>query len=78
MAEDTFDFPDDLIEAQRAFLAAEALWAAAAKSDDPEGLQQAYQATQSAAGALSGHPWWEGKDRAAARMALRRKAREAQ
>jgi hypothetical protein len=54
-----FDFPDDLIDLQRAFLAAERHWSQAARGDgDDMAVNEAYQETQRLTMELRRHPWW--------------------
>jgi hypothetical protein len=72
-----FDFPDDLVQLQRDFLAADQRWRQAAAQGDPEEVIQAYQATHDAALELYRHPWWDTTEtRYQARMALREAAKQ--
>jgi hypothetical protein len=71
-ADMAFDFPDDLVQLQRDFLAAEDRWREAAARGDDEAVGAAYRAAHDAALALHRHPWWDTTEtRYQARMALR-------
>ena len=73
-----FDFPDDLIDVQRAFLAAERAWSQAARGEgDDMAVNEAYQETQRLTMEVHRHPWWAtlSTGRHEARAALRDAAR---
>jgi hypothetical protein len=71
-----YDFPDDLLDLQREFFAAEKAWKEAGKRGDAEATTAAYQRTQDAAMALHRHPWMNAtENRYKARLALREAAR---
>lgn len=72
-----FDFPDDLVQLQRGFFAANRRWAEAARGGDDGATERAYRDTHEAVMALYGHPWWETVSvRYQARMALREAAQQ--
>jgi hypothetical protein len=70
-----YDFPDDLIQLQRDFFAAEERWRQAAAGGDDDAVGQAYRTAHDAALALHRHPWWDTTEtRYQARLALREAA----
>lgn len=70
-----FDFPPDLVQLQRDFLAAEERWRVAAAGGDDEAITVAYQEAQRLAMELHRNPWMsEVENRYEARMALREAA----
>lgn len=70
-----YDFPPDLVQLQRDFLAANQQWADAARGDDREAINTAYLRAQELAMALHRHPWLvERGHHNDARMALRKRA----
>jgi hypothetical protein len=71
-----YDFPDDLLELQRNWFAAERTWEQAAPGEQ---ATVAYRRVHEIAVALHRHPWMQGQaetgSRYKARMALRKAAR---
>jgi hypothetical protein len=72
----TFDFPPDLVQLKRDWLAAEARWREAAECGDQEAVDEAYRATQALTMKLHRHPWMQEHGGHHARMALREAARQ--
>lgn len=70
------DFPDKLLNWQKAFFDAEERMTAAARSGDEEAFRQAREEAAEAAAELGNSEWlWEQPNRFEARMALRKAAR---
>jgi hypothetical protein len=71
-----FTFPDDLVQLQRDWFAAERRWQEAARRGDQPAIDEAYQATHDLTMALHRHPYMQDTEhRYQARIAIREVAR---